>query len=96
MFIQKWLVVNDRGACRITQKRPALDTNEVSIHLELTLPMALFRRPYLKAYIVVPDEAAVGAVIESTVTDNVKDAIEQTTGLNFVISVAPPDAEGDK
>lgn len=91
MKIKKWLTVSDRGACRITKGKPGLDYNEVAIHLEIDLPDALFRKPRLEAKIKVPDEAAASGVISSVVSDEMKEAIEQATGLTFSIGVVKED-----
>jgi len=87
MNIKKWLTINNKGSCRLTATKPRLDWNEVSILLEVTLPNALFSMPRLEARITVPDEAAVSGVIESVVSDNVQEAIEQATGLTFSVAV---------
>lgn len=91
MKVKKWLTVNNNGVCRLTKGKPGLEWNEVAILLEVNLPDALFNKPRLEAKITVPDEAAVSGIIESAVTENVKEAIEQVTGLTFSVNVVQPD-----
>jgi hypothetical protein len=88
-----WLTINKKGSARITKSKPGLNWDEVAIQLHINLPDALFNRPRLEAEITVPDEAAQSEVIQSAITDNVKDAIEQATGLNFSISIADPEQD---
>lgn len=93
MKVQKWITVNSKGGCRLTASRPGLSWDEISIRIELNLPIALFTRPRLEAKITIPDEAVRTEVIDSVVTDNVQEAIEKATGLTFSISVIHPEAE---
>ena len=88
MKVKKWLTTNSIGICRLTATKPKLYWNEVSIFLEVELPDALFDKPRLEAKITVPDEAAVSGVIDSVVSEDVKEAIEQATGLTFSIGIA--------
>lgn len=90
MKVRKWLTINNKGSCRLTKGKPALDWNEVTILLDIELPNALFDKPRLEAKITVPDEAAVSGVIESVVAENVQEAIEQATGLTFSVVVVKP------
>lgn len=87
MRVLKWLTINSKGACRITKGKPSLDWDEIAIRLEVDLPDALFNRPRLEASITIPEEAAKGEIIQSVVADNVKEAIEQATGLTFSVAV---------
>lgn len=96
MKIKKWLTINPKGSCRITKGKPGLDWNEVAILLEIDLPDALFRKPRLEAKIIIPDEAAVAGTIKAVVADDVREAIEQATGLIFSVAVATPDSERDQ
>jgi len=77
----------------LTVGRPRLDWDEIAMALEIELPNALFKKPRLEAKIVVPDEAAVTDTIESVVTENVKEALEQATGLIFSVSVVTPESD---
>lgn len=93
MKLKKWLTVSSNGSARLTASKPSLTAKEISINMEINLPDALFEKPKLVANITVPDSAASSKVIESIVFDNVEEAIEQATGLEFSISVANPDKE---
>lgn len=91
MIVGCWLIVNSRGKCRVTKRRPCVEADEVALKLELDLPKALFQRPHLEARISVPDAAAVGEVIDTVIKDNVKEAVERATGLKFSIGVVVDD-----
>jgi len=91
MKVKKWLIVNSKGACRLAVNKPGIDWNEVAIHLEVDLPDALFKKPRLEAKITVPDEAAASDVISAIVSDDIREAIEQATGLTFSIAIAKQD-----
>ena len=90
MKVTKWLTIHADGGARITAKRPALSPHEVAILLKIDLPDALFRRPRLEAKVTIPDEAAVNETINAVVAENVKEAIEQATGLTFSVCVKQP------
>ncbi len=87
MKVQKWLTINSRGSARLTQTKPHLDWNEISIALEVNLPDALFDKPRLEARIDIPEEAATPNLIDAHVVENVQEAIKQATGLEFSINV---------
>jgi hypothetical protein len=50
-----YLVMSARGNLRLSRGQPSLDAGEVSLALNLTVPMQVFSRPSLKADIVLPD-----------------------------------------
>ena len=87
MRVKKWLTINSRGIARLTQGKPGIDWDEVSILLDVNLPDEIFNRPRLEAKIEIPKEAAGPDTITSEVVENVKDAIQQATGLTFAINV---------
>ena len=87
MEVKKWLTISSRGACRITQGKPLVHVDEVAILLDVNIPDALFNKPRLEAKIKIPEDAAGPDVLNSEVVENVKDAIEQSTGLTFAINV---------
>lgn len=87
MEIRKWLTISSRGAARLTQGKPTISWNEVSILLNIDLPDALFKKPRLEAKIEIPEEAVGPDCLSSEVVENVQEAIEQATGLNFSINV---------
>ena len=95
MNVEKWLTINSRGSTRITQGKPGLSWNEVSILLKVTLPDALFNKPRLEAKIDIPKEAAGPDSLTADVVENVKEAIEQSTGLTFSINVIKEEKEPD-
>lgn len=93
MKVKKWLTINSRGSARLTQGRPAIEADEVSILLDVTLPNALFEKPRLEASIEIPEDAVGPDVLNCEVIENVKDAIKQSTGLTFAINVIKEEKE---
>lgn len=93
MKVKKWLTISSKGAARITQSHPRTGENEISIMLEVNLPDELFRKPRLEAKIDIPKEACTPDVLNSNVIENVKEAIEQSTGLQFSINVVKEEVE---
>lgn len=91
MKVDFFLAVNDNKRVRVTKTRPALEFNEVAISLSLELPDALFRKPQLQASIVIPKEAAAPQQIEADVVNNVREAIEQASGMEVKISFVEPE-----
>ncbi len=96
MKVKQWLIVNSRGSVRVRTTKPAMKWNEIALLLEVNLPDALFRRPRLEAKVTIPEEAAGTETINANVVENVREAIESATGLNFDISVIKHEEEGDE
>lgn len=93
MNVNKWLTINSRGSARLTQSKPRLEWNEISVKLQINLPNELFNRPRLEAKIEIPKEAAGPDLITTEVVENVKEAIETATGLTFSINVIKEENE---
>jgi len=96
MKVKNWITVNSRGSARLTKSKPRMEVNEVSIALELNIPAELFQKPRLEAKIDIPKEAVGPDLINSTVVENVQDAIKQATGLTFAINVIKSEEDEDK
>lgn len=87
MKLPFFLTINSRGSVKATKNKPSLDWNEISIQMNLVIPDSLFRKPQLSANITIPDEAALSKVISADVQDNVKEAIEQATGMEVKLNL---------
>lgn len=87
MSVRCHLTISSRGAVRVTKNKPALDFDEISVALQLDLPQAIFAKPQLSAVLVVPDSAIMPSEIPVDVTNNVREAIEQSTGLMVHLTV---------
>ena len=97
MKIKKYLTINSRGSMRITQGKPSLSWDEVSVRLNVDLPDEIFNRPRLEASITIPQEAVSPEIISAETIQNTKEAIEQATGLTFDIKVIKKEeTENDK
>lgn len=84
-----YLTVNSNGTTKTTKSKPALDWNEIAIHVKLDLPDSLFRKPQLNATISVPESAVEPREITAEMQDNIKDAIEVSTGMEIRLSIEP-------
>jgi hypothetical protein len=93
MKIKKWLTITQNGAARLTSGKPSIRWDEISILLECNIPDEIFRRPRLEAKIDLPKEAVGPDVLSSEVVENVKEAIEQNTGLTFSVNVIKEDTD---
>lgn len=91
MNLRKWLIISENKSARITQGKPALRLNEVSILLDIDIPNELFRKPRLEAKIEIPNEAAMPETINAGVIENVQEAIKSVTGLDLKIRVIKED-----
>lgn len=89
-----YLVVSPKGwsglSGRLTSKSPALKPNEQVVKLSVQVPDALFKRPQLKASIVIPESSVSSPVIDATVLDNVREILCQQTGLDVSVSLVTP------
>lgn len=87
MIVNFYLIVNKNGAVRTVKTSPSLAFNEIAIQLSLNLPAQLFMKPKLTAEITIPPEAAAPEILPVEVVDNVRDAIQQATGLAVQLEV---------
>lgn len=88
MKVNFYLVVNRNGTIRTCKNTPNLAIGEIAIKQNLTLPDLLFRKPHLEATVVIPDDAAVPHTIDAEVQMNVREAIQQATGLQVRLTIA--------
>lgn len=91
MHLKRYLVVNDRGTCKVTKNRPGLDWNEVCFELNLEIPNEMFKKPLLTADIKIPKDAINAPVIEADVIQNIEDAILENAGIEVRLNVNQPD-----
>lgn len=87
MRITRYLVVNSRGSCRITKTTPAIEADEVKIELDLRLPDILFKKPSLRAEVIVTDEMVSPSVINVETVETIKDTIKSVTGVDLSITI---------
>lgn len=71
---------------RTYKNRPNLAYDEISMRLSVNLPDALFKKPQLSAEINVPETAAQPTEISADVQENVRLAIEESTGMEVKIT----------
>ena len=70
---------------RLSLKNPALKSGEVAIKVNVVVPEALFVKPQLEAKVIIPASAVSKPVIDVTVLDNVREIMEQQTGLDVSV-----------
>lgn len=88
-----YLVLSQKGyynlSGRLTSKTPGLSAGEIVVKLNVNVPDALFSRPQLQASITVPDNMA-PSTISAQVLDNVKEVLQQQTGMDITVSLVEP------
>jgi hypothetical protein len=90
-----YLVVSRTRVVRTTKRAPSLGWGEIGIRVKLELPDSLFVTPALQAHIVIPESAVKTKVLDTEVIANVKNAIEESTGLDIrLILEEPKELEG--
>lgn len=91
MKTQFYLIVNDGGSVRTVKSRPDLKWNEIAVYLTLELPHQLFQKPQLSASIIVEESQVAPTQIDVETQNNVKEAIESSTGLQVVLKLENPE-----
>jgi hypothetical protein len=78
---------------RLTSGKPSkLDSGEVAIKLSVSVPHSLFDKPQFQATVTIPQGALTAPVIDATVIDNVREIIEQQTGMDIKLSLVEPES----
>jgi len=72
---------------RITKNPTRLATDERVLKLTISLPKALWVTPQLSASIDVPNDKVSTPVINSEVLDNIKQVLEQQTGMTITLNL---------
>lgn len=72
-------------AARISSKTPSLAAGEVAIKLNVTVPEALFKQPQLQASVIIPEDSVTPPVLDAKVLDNVREIMEQQTGMEVSV-----------
>lgn len=89
-----YLVVKPKGyfglTGRLALRAPSLDAGEIAIKVRLKVPDALFRRTQLQAQIVIPADSVTPPILDAKVIDNVREVLEQKTGLDILVSMVEP------
>lgn len=79
-------------AARVASRVPSLKSNEVAIKVTIRVPETLFKRPQLQAQITIPESAVTAPVVNAAVLDNVREALQQQTGLDVRVSLVEDNA----
>lgn len=86
-----FLKVNHKGAVNVTKTAPYLSNNEVSVYITVELPDVLFKKPQISANIKVDEKNVQPFTIDADTLNNVKDAIELSTGMDITIKLENPE-----
>lgn len=85
---KRWNVL----AGRLTQGKPKkLQNGEVAIKLKVEVPETLFTVPQFQARVRIPYDAVTSPVVDTVVLDNIKEIIEQQTGMAISLSLVEPE-----
>jgi len=95
MNVERYLVVSAKksygsytcNGVRVVTNKPALSRGEKMIKLRMELPDALFAEPELVATITIPEDKVNRPVIDAETLDNVKEVLENQTGLSISIAL---------
>ena len=82
MKISKWLIINEKGACRITTGKPSLNYDEVAMKLNIEIPDSVFIRPHLQANIKIDGELQHEFNYEEE--KNIKDVLETLPNIHLL------------
>lgn len=93
MILRKWLITNQRGTARLTERKPQIGANEVAVYLEVEIPNGLFEKPRLVAKMKIPESIVTSKEVNAEVTDNIEEAIRTATGLDMEVRIAEPPKE---
>lgn len=86
-----YLTVNSKGSVKVTKTRSSCRYDEVCIACGLILPDTLFTKPQINATITVDPKNVMPFIIDADTTNLVKNAIEQSTGLDVKLTIENPD-----
>lgn len=78
---------------RLTTKTPSLRAGEVAVKLTVAVPKFLFDKPLLKASITIPEDQVTPPTLEAKVVDNLREVMEQQTGMKIELAVVEPQAQ---
>lgn len=77
------------GSAKFVSKKPTVAANEIAVKIECNIPDELFSRPQLKFQIDIPKEAVPQKEISAEVIGNLKELIQQNTGLTISLISEP-------
>lgn len=86
-----YLTIGSNGAVKATKNPRYTEWDEVCIGVSVVLPDSLFSRPSINATIVIKSEDVMPFAIDADTTDLVKNAIEQSTGMEVKLIITNPD-----
>jgi hypothetical protein len=86
-----YLVLKKRNhwslSARLSKNQPRLASDERAMKLDISVPRALFSTPTLQATVTIPESCVSKPSIDATVMDNVRELIQQTTGLDVKVAL---------
>lgn len=87
MKIPFYLVVNKAGSVKALKTRPGLRHDEICVGMILNIPDQIFNKPFITAEVTIPNDAVNPQEITAEVADNIKEAVQQSTDLQVILTV---------
>lgn len=92
MLYQFWLTFHKDGSAPVARKtRPHVGPNQIAVAMAVELPDALFQRPTLSATVTINEDQVPALNFDANTQGAIEGALAAATGLEFRVSVAPPD-----
>lgn len=85
-----WLIFEGDGAVRLTRAQPGVTRSERAMKCEVTLPLALFKTPELRATITVAEPESSTFAID---VEAVGEALRTALGVDIDLRIAPAEAQ---
>jgi hypothetical protein len=77
---------------RLVTSAPSLHKGEIAVKVTVSVPKSLFIVPQLRAEIRIPESSVTPPTVDAQVLDNVREVLEQQTGMEINVSVIEPTA----
>lgn len=85
-----WLALRSNGDVKLTRKAPSLTRDERGMYVELTVPLAIFSTPSLRATINIVDTPGVPPQIDVQAAES---ALREALGVDIDLRVIPAGEE---
>ncbi len=85
-----YLVIDADGGMRLAALPPRLGWDEIVMKIAVKIPRAIFTKPSLSAEITIPADAGNPSIIEARTVADIREAVQQATGMQLSITVVDP------
>lgn len=76
-------------AARLTNKRPALASDEIAVRIAVTLPETLFNKPQFEAKISVDSAGITPALVSVDMASNIAAVVRDQLGVHMTVTAEP-------